>query len=676
MSSKNAITSDQITAKLTQPGPTLMTQPTDRLPAPSSEMAITLTLDQLRPYDRNPRTLRNPKYQEIKESIRAVGLKQTLTVTQRPGDDRYMISDGGNTRLSILQELYEETGDARFYSQDCHYVPWQGEIHVLAGHLAENDNRGQLTWIERARGVYEAKRMLEAERGESISQRELTRRLQGLGYTINQSHVSKMLYTIEHFLPTLPMTLESGMGRPQVEKLAGFRQFCEECWTRCADYWLEHAEDLGEAEQWASNVVDGDFAQAWHDEMVQLDHEGQTELPWSIVEDRLKGMLHDHTGLHFNPIDMAWKNWFTVRKYGRSVSEEERADIWTTVDAELERLRHPPERYLYPPLQDKTVPTTGSDARRSTRSHTPPDIPGRADDTGAAIDTDDGHGPQDTDPVDIVFGDGESDLSPKETDAGDGGAVSRGGSRDSPEMQRMREQLEQLEQRNAELEQWAQQTPAAPQPSETSLHEWLDSDGEARPIRSADEQDTLVDDLTLSPYHESEGHRQLRHWQAREHGEEAIDFEAAALKSVPLQSGGPVAPITDLWHVPAWRRKPQDLRMQIGEVVQALASWAGLDASGSSEIIRLNAREGLGYELGPLGDYPGRRAQLIWQLLAGFQGHIDPILPSEISLLGELVGSHGDDVDVRLPDGLFIRVWWLTRLVRVLREVTDNAGGQ
>ena len=51
------------------------------------------------------------------------------------------------------------------------------------------------------------------------------------------------------------------------------------------------------------------------------------------------------------------------------------------------------------------------------------------------------------------------------------------------------------------------------------------------------------------------------------------------------------------------------------------------------------------------------------------------MLPAEISLFGELVGSHGTDADVRLPDGLFIRVWWLIRLIRVLREALDNAEG-
>ncbi|WP_322528604.1 ParB family protein [Salinicola sp. LHM] len=678
--SKTAITPDQIAAKLTQPGPKLSTKPADRLPAPTTEQAMTLTLDQLRPYDRNPRTQRNAKYDEIKESIRAVGLKQKLTVTQRPGDDRYMISDGGNTRLTILNELHEETGEERFYYQDCHFIPWQGEINVLAGHLAENDNRGQLSWIERARGVYDSKRMIEEEANESISLRELTRRLKELGFSISLSHVSKMLYTVEHFLPTLPLTLDSGMGKGQIEKLISYRQFCEECWERCRAYWEAHADDLGEGEQWANSVIEGDFAQAWHDEMTQLDHEGQTEFRWNIVEDRLKGMLHDHTGLHFNPIDMAWKNWFTVRKHARAASEEEKADIWTTVDSELERLRHPQERHLYPPKEDssKGSKTSSKPSQKLASGNPSPD----ADETGHSESGAEG------DHDDLTFEEGQTDLSPPATPkANERGVPTPGGVDESAQMKEMRAQLAKLEQRNAELEAESQKPLVAPPSTGSSessgddLAGLLDSDGfmqehNPQPTRSPEEQETLVDDLTLSPYEESEGHRQLRHWQAKEHGEEAIDFEAAALKSVPLMSGGPVAPITDLWHVPAWRRNARDLRMQIGEVVQALAGWADIEVSGTSEIIRLNARDGLGYELDPLGDNPRRRAQLIWQLLAGLQGDIDPMLPAEISLFGELVGSHGTDSDVCLPDGLFIRVFWLTRLIRVLREVLAEGDPQ
>ncbi|MFX5595417.1 hypothetical protein ABTD92_22440, partial [Acinetobacter baumannii] len=75
--------------------------------------------------------------------------------------------------------------------------PWdkqRGEIIALTGHLAENDLKGDLKFIERAIGVKKAKVLYEQESGgENISQRELARRLKADGYPVSQSHISKML---------------------------------------------------------------------------------------------------------------------------------------------------------------------------------------------------------------------------------------------------------------------------------------------------------------------------------------------------------------------------------------------------------------------------------------------------------------------------------------------------
>lgn len=59
-----------LVSELQRPGPRLRSEPVSKLSAPLNEMGIRITLDQLRPYDNNPRTERNPKYDEIKASIR------------------------------------------------------------------------------------------------------------------------------------------------------------------------------------------------------------------------------------------------------------------------------------------------------------------------------------------------------------------------------------------------------------------------------------------------------------------------------------------------------------------------------------------------------------------------------------------------------------------------------
>jgi hypothetical protein len=75
---------------------------------------VTLDVARIHPYEHNPRRAPNTEYDRIKASIRADGLSQPLVVTQRPGETDYIVHAGGNTRLRILKELFEETGDRRF----------------------------------------------------------------------------------------------------------------------------------------------------------------------------------------------------------------------------------------------------------------------------------------------------------------------------------------------------------------------------------------------------------------------------------------------------------------------------------------------------------------------------------------------------------------------------------
>ena len=86
---------------------------------------ITLNVrDDCRLYERNPRTVRNEKFDEIKESIRKRGLDQMIAVTQRPGEKQHIPAKGGNTRLEILQELVAE-GEVRFLYMDFVKVPYR-----------------------------------------------------------------------------------------------------------------------------------------------------------------------------------------------------------------------------------------------------------------------------------------------------------------------------------------------------------------------------------------------------------------------------------------------------------------------------------------------------------------------------------------------------------------------
>ncbi len=76
---------------------------------PVADTPMVVTLDELRPYELDPRLTRNPLYDEIKASIRERGLDAPPPITRRPGSDHYIIRNGGNTRPAILRELWAET---------------------------------------------------------------------------------------------------------------------------------------------------------------------------------------------------------------------------------------------------------------------------------------------------------------------------------------------------------------------------------------------------------------------------------------------------------------------------------------------------------------------------------------------------------------------------------------
>jgi len=193
----------------------------------------TVDITRIQPYERNPRHGRNPEYDRIKDSIRSNGLDQPLVITQRPGAADYIVHAGGNTRLLILKELFDETGDARFSQVPCLFRPWRRESDVLLAHLRENDLRGSLTFIDKARAVFDAKRLLEAELGAGkLSHRDLEAKLRAAGYSVSCGLISRMRYVVETLLPLIPQALEAGLGKRQVERIRLLERAAGTLWQR------------------------------------------------------------------------------------------------------------------------------------------------------------------------------------------------------------------------------------------------------------------------------------------------------------------------------------------------------------------------------------------------------------------------------------------------------------
>jgi ParB family protein of integrating conjugative element (PFGI_1 class) len=191
-----------------------------------------LTIDQIIPYDRNPRRAINPRYDEIKAAIRAAGkLNNLLSVTRRPDSTLYMVESGGNTRLQILHELWQETHNENFYKTDCLIVPWQSESHVLSAHLIENELRGDMTLIDKAMAIKELKAQLENEGGQALSTREFSRQLGSKGYLASSRQLTRFHYAADFLEPLIPMALNAGLGNDKVDRLRKIQAGYSKCLT-------------------------------------------------------------------------------------------------------------------------------------------------------------------------------------------------------------------------------------------------------------------------------------------------------------------------------------------------------------------------------------------------------------------------------------------------------------
>ncbi len=158
---------------------------------------IELAVDEIRPYENNPRRATNAKFDDIKESIRTSGLRSPLTVTRRPSETHFIVEAGGNTRLVALQQLWAETRDPRYRHLVVLFRPWRSESHVLTAHLIENEQRGDMTFWDKATGMVALKGRLEDELGHALTLRPLEDALHGLGLSVNTATLAHYFFALE-----------------------------------------------------------------------------------------------------------------------------------------------------------------------------------------------------------------------------------------------------------------------------------------------------------------------------------------------------------------------------------------------------------------------------------------------------------------------------------------------
>lgn len=628
---------EEIKNRLQMPGPRRKGPQVNEITPPTEEMAIYVSLDQIKPYENNPRKTINPMYDQIKNSIRAVGLNHSPVISKRPNDSKYTVRDGGNTRLQILKELYEETGEERFYKIWCIYRPWESEIRALAGHLSENDNRGQLLFIERALAIVEARKLYSEARTDEISQRELVNLLSQEGYKVHQSNLVIMFQAVEHILPSLPETLYAGMGRDQVVKLLSYRTIYEHIWKT------------------VSESIDGltldEFQPAFHNVLAHFDSSESAELPWKLMLDHFLNMLNERTGVHYNILELVIDNLQIYKKRG-----------WTLEDAleplvnELEDMKNPKPRVYFngagqtipdPNIPSKTEPAEGnalvkaSNAESGAQPLQPATVSGSKNHEVAEHAE---HSSKNTSRA-------PSDMHAPNNDAQRVSAKRSSQGKNVSSLSSLSSGLFS----DADISKEQMSLEVSPDPDPVHIVQ----------ERTDDERNSLIQNLTLSPSGEKNTFKMFRHMMAEQYGYKPHDFEDLAPLSIPLQAGGDgIAPVTDIWLISPHLDTLDKVRTVVHEFAKSIGAWAGFLVYHEPEKLDV------GYELEPLSNAPTRRAQITWQLLASLLGDVNPEYPNDASIYAELLGTI-DSAD-NWPDLILVRFFRLIRLVRYARKLLDE----
>lgn len=110
-------------------------------------------------------------------------------------------------------------------------APGRGDTDTLVAHLKENDVRGDLSFIDRARGLTELKALVEAEREQSLSQREFSAYLAEQGYGVSHTVLNSAAYAVQSLEASIPVALGAGMSRTQIDRIRKLHKAFVSAWS-------------------------------------------------------------------------------------------------------------------------------------------------------------------------------------------------------------------------------------------------------------------------------------------------------------------------------------------------------------------------------------------------------------------------------------------------------------
>lgn len=196
---------------------------------------MSVHIKQIRRYEDNPRQTRNRAFDEIKASIAAYGLDQPLIITRRPGEQFYVLSRGGGTRLEVLDELYDETKLPKYEFINVFFEEYKSELGIFVSHGIENLKRSDMTYFEVATFYVTLSHKIdesipEVMSGEcKLSSREKTALINERGFSVDHARLLRYEYAVSLY-NHIPRALKSGLIRSEIEEIRRIQKHYSEVW--------------------------------------------------------------------------------------------------------------------------------------------------------------------------------------------------------------------------------------------------------------------------------------------------------------------------------------------------------------------------------------------------------------------------------------------------------------
>lgn len=173
----------------------------------------------------NQRIARNPKHAEIKESIRNKGLQDPLKIVFHPDRHKWVLSQGGQTRLLICRELYKETNEERFLYPSVSKQKFTSDLNTCVSHLIENHLRADNSYAETARAVKNIRDIIKARDGQEPSQMKLHEELGQAGMPLRRQSLTGMLYFSDELAPYITnVRFNEEVSRKQIDAIRSLRK--------------------------------------------------------------------------------------------------------------------------------------------------------------------------------------------------------------------------------------------------------------------------------------------------------------------------------------------------------------------------------------------------------------------------------------------------------------------